>query len=77
MALTIAYSLLASLIIALTLIPAMSPSILKNVKQKKSGESKFMQGYTKLVKAALKYKAVVLAASVILLAASAYLSISR
>ncbi len=77
MALTIAYSLLASLIIALTLIPAMSPAILKNVKEKKSGESKFMKGYTKLVESALNHKVIVIAASVILLAASAYLCISR
>ena len=77
MALTIAYSLLASLVIALTLIPAMSPAVLKKVKQKKSDEGKFIKGYTKLVEASLKHKVIVLAASVVLLVVSAVACISR
>lgn len=77
MALTIGYSLLASLIIALTLIPAMSPAVLKNVKQKTAGESKFMQKYGKTVELALKNKVIVLVLAVALLATSAFACISR
>lgn len=77
MALTIGYSLLASLIIALTLIPAMAPSVLKNVKQKTSGEGKFMQKYGKTVELALKYKAVAIILAVALLGTSAFACISR
>ncbi|MBQ7937264.1 MAG: efflux RND transporter permease subunit [Oscillospiraceae bacterium] len=77
MALTIAYSLLASLIIALTLIPAMAPTVLKKVKENKDGEGKFIQKYGKLVETALNKKAFVLILSVLLLAGSAYACISR
>ena len=77
MALTIAYSLLASLIIALTLIPAMSPAVLKNVKEKKSGESKGMEKYGKFVLFALKHKALVLIVAVVLLIGSAVACVSR
>ena len=77
MALTIAYSLLASLIIALTLIPAMSPAVLKNVKEKKKAEGKFMNGYGKVVGFALKTKVLVIFVSVVLLGLSAYACISR
>ncbi len=77
MALTIAYSLIASLVIALTLIPAMSPAILKNVKEKKSGEGKFMQKYGKTVEIALRHKAIVLLLAVVLLGTSAFACISR
>ena len=77
MALTIAYSLLASLIIALTVIPAMAPSVLKNVKEKKQEESKGMQRYGKFVLFALKHKALVLILAIALLGGSAYACISR
>ncbi len=77
MALTIGYSLLASLIIALTLIPAMSPSILKNVKEKKKEEGAFIRGYGKLVEFALKTKILVIILAVALLAGSAYACVSR
>ncbi len=77
MALTIGYSLLASLVIALTLIPAMSPAVLKNVKQKTGGEGRIMQKYGKSVGFALKHKAVVLILAVALLGTSAFACISR
>ena len=77
MALTIAYSLLASLVIALTLIPAMAPAVLKNVKQKTSGEGKGMQKYEKFVLSALNHKAIVLLLAIVLLFGSAFLCISR
>ncbi|MBR5310067.1 MAG: efflux RND transporter permease subunit [Oscillospiraceae bacterium] len=77
MALTIAYSLIASLIIALTLIPAMSPAVLKKVKEKKEAEGKFMHGYGKIVEFALKTKVLVILLAVVLLGTSAYACISR
>ena len=77
MALTIAYSLLASLVIALTVIPAMAPSVLKNVKEKGANESKGMQRYGKFVLFALKHKFLVILLAVALLAGSAYACVSR
>lgn len=77
MALTIAYSLLASLIIALTVIPAMAPSVLKNVKEKEQNEGKLMQKYGKSILFALKNKAFVIILAIALLGGSAYVCISR
>lgn len=82
MALTIAYSLLASLIVAITLVPAMSQSLLKKQKKNKknkknNGESKIIKGYKRLVALAIDHKAVLLIASVALLVASAYFSFAR
>lgn len=77
MALTIAYSLLASLIIALTLIPAMAPAVLKNVKEKSSDEGKIMQKYGKIIEFALNKKALVLILAVALLGTSAFACINR
>ena len=77
MALTIAYSLLASLIIALTVIPAMAPSVLKNVKEKEQSEGKLMQNYGKWILFALKNKALVIILAIVLLGGSAYACISR
>ncbi len=77
MALTIGYSLLASLIIALTVIPAMAPSVLKNVKEKRTEEGKGMKRYGKTVLFALRHKALVIIVSILLLVGSAYASISR
>ncbi|MBQ4546018.1 MAG: efflux RND transporter permease subunit [Oscillospiraceae bacterium] len=77
MALTIAYSLLASLVIALTLIPAMSPAVLRNIKESSGKESKTMNGYTKVVEFSLNHKVLVLALAVILLGTSAFACVSR
>ena len=65
MALTIAYSLLASLLIALTLVPAMSAVLLK--KRRKSKERLFrlfQKCYCGLLKVCLKVKILVIAAAV-------------
>lgn len=60
MGLTIAFSLLASLIIALTLVPAMGSTMLKNTKEKKHPLfDKFTAGYEKLLHGALKRKWIV------------------
>lgn len=81
MALTIAYALFASLIVAITLVPAMSKGMLKKQSKKKSkesgGESKFAVGYKKLASAALDHKIILLLASVVLLVVSAYFSIAK
>jgi len=72
MGLTIAYSLLASLIIALTVVPAMSSRIL--TKTKTAQDSKlftgFINGYGKLLSLALKAKSLVLILAVALLVIS-------
>lgn len=78
MGLTIAYSLLASLVIALTLVPAASAGLLKNVKtKKKQGSGKFLNAYEKLLRGALKWKPVVLLVTIALLVGSVFLAISR
>lgn len=76
MGLTIAYSLLASLVIALTVVPAMASKVLTKTKEQKDGKffTAMMNGYEKILKAALKLKPVVLIAVVILLAVSAVAS---
>lgn len=72
MGLTIAYSLLASLVIALTVVPAMSSKMLGKVREQKEG--RFFGGmirlYEKLLRAALKVKPLVLLLVVALLAGS-------
>lgn len=79
MGLTIAYSLLASLIVALTVVPAMASKVL--IKTKDSQDGKLFTGliniYEKVLKLALKFKPVVLAAVVALLAISAIASYAK
>lgn len=79
MGLTIAYSLLASLLIALTVVPAMSSKVLIRTKEKKEG--RFFQaltnGYVRLLSGALQVKSLVVVLVVVLLVISAALSISR
>lgn len=78
MALTIAYSLIASLVVALTLVPMMSSRMLKNTKEK---EHKLLniinEGYEKLLRVVLKFKPVVLIAAVVILVVSMYASMSK
>ncbi len=78
MALTIAYSLLASLVVALTLVPATASSLFK--KQPRSGgrgEQRFRRGYSRVLGAALGHKALTLLLTLGLLAASLLLAVSR
>jgi len=78
LALTMTYSLLASLIVALTLVPAMASGILRKEKpMKQTFMEKFLGVYEKLLSWSLKHKAMVLIASAVLLVATAALSISR
>jgi len=63
--LTIAYALLSSLIIALTVVPAASSVMLKNVKKEQEGKlfTKFVDGYEVVLRLALRFKWAVLAVS--------------
>lgn len=78
LALTIGYSLMASLIIALTLVPAMASGMLKNVKEK---PHKFMDiligGYEKLINVALNHKLITLGLALFLLVFSAVIILAR
>ena len=78
MALTIGYSLLASLIAAITLVPAMAQGMLKKQKKskKEKGESKLFKGYRRIAAFTLDHKALLILGSIILLVGSAYLSIA-
>lgn len=73
MGLTIAYSLGASLLAALTVVPAMASKTLAKTQEKKSGKfyEALCSGYGKALEAALRHKAVVLIGVVILLGVSA------
>lgn len=79
MGLTIAYSLLASLLIALTVVPAMASKAL--VKTKDSQDGRFFQGlmnlYEKVLKWCLRFKPVVLIGVAALLVVTAYGSYAK
>lgn len=72
MGLTIGYSLLASLVIALTVVPAMSSMVLKKTKEQREGRffKALVKGYEKVLGASLKVKPLVLLAVVVLLVTS-------
>lgn len=79
LALTLAYTLGASLIIALTLVPAMSSGMLR--KQAKTDGSRIVRamqnGYRKIIGTVLKWKAAVLIGSVVLLVLFAALAMKN
>ena len=78
LALTMTFSLLASLIIALTLVPAMAVGMLKKNKPIKPGLlDKIYPGYRRAVSWSLGHKAVVLGMAVVLLVGSALLTLQR
>ncbi len=78
MALTLGYALLASLIVALTVVPAMSTRLLKNTKETSHKLfDKFLGGYRRALDWALHRRALVLIVSVVLLVASTALALSR
>lgn len=78
LALTIAYSLMASLVIALTLVPAMASGLLKNVKEK---PHKIMDlligGYEKAINVALNHKLITLGIALFLLVFSSIVILAR
>ena len=76
LALTMTYALLASLIVSLTLVPAMASGLLRKEKQQKQRiMNRFLNGYGVMAHWALKHKAVVLIASVALLVVSSVCSL--
>lgn len=78
MALTITYSLLASLIVALTLVPAMGQRMLRKVKPVKHGMfDKMLGGYEKSIRFVLKHRAIALIAAVVLLFGSMFGALAR
>ncbi len=79
MGLTIAYSLVSSLAIALTVVPAMASKILTKTKEKKSSVfyNKMLSGYEKLLHLAIRFKVVVLIGVVILLGVSVALAVTN
>lgn len=79
LALTVAYSLIASLIVALTLVPAMAKGLLSNDTKKSilSQEGKTIKSYKKLAAWSLGHKKTLIIASVAILAVSAALAFSR
>ncbi len=76
MALTITYSLVASLLVALTVVPAMSSSVLSKVKTGESAAAKFgtavQNGYAKALKWALKFKPIVIIGVIVAFGLSAW-----
>ena len=78
LALTVAYSLLASLAVALTVVPAMASGMFRRVNMKEQkGYSRLAGLYEKTLKWSLSHKALCLIAAVVLLAASAGLVLMK
>lgn len=77
-ALTITYTLAASLIVALTFVPMMASGVLKNTKEiRHPWLDRILDGYEKVLRLALRFKPVVLIGVVVFLAASVILSVSK
>lgn len=78
MALTIAYSLLASLIVALTLVPAMGQRMLRKIKPQKNPEnSRIIKGYEKSLRFVLCHKVCSILVVVAVLGASIFGALAK
>lgn len=78
LALTIAFTLLASLIVALTFVPAISSGLLKKTNPKRHPMfDRFKEWYGRVLAVCLRFKPVVLIGAIVLLVGSAVLCISR
>lgn len=79
MGLTIGYSLLASLVVALTVVPAMASKVLTSTKDPTQGgiSEKLGNWYGVILDKCLNMKALIIIASLVLLVVSALLSISK
>lgn len=79
MGLTIAYSLLASLLIALTVVPAMASKTLRKTKVKKQGKlfDRIVSAYAKVLSVSLKGKAVIIVLVIVLLVGSFFAASSN
>lgn len=69
-ALTVAFALLASLLVALTVVPLMAWVLLRRQVPKEHGESKLSHGYKRVLKWSLNHKFAVLALASVLFASS-------
>lgn len=77
-ALTIAYTLAASLIVALTFVPMMASGALKNTREiKHPWFDRILDGYEKVLRVALRFKPIILICVVVFLVASVMLSVSK
>jgi len=77
MGLTIAYSLIASLIVALTLVPAMASNILVRVSEKRNKTfERFTNFYSRILAWSLRHRALVMIVVVALMGVSIYLGAS-
>lgn len=78
MGLTIAYSLAASLVVALTVVPMMSAGLLQKTEEKPSRWlEKLQENYSRLILKVLQHKGWVLAGALVLFVASMVLSVSK
>lgn len=78
MALTIAFTLGASLLVALTLVPAMAAGLLKNTKEIKHGLiERVKEAYGKALRGALRFKPIVFIVAILLLVVSMAAAFSR
>ena len=78
LALTVAFTLGASLVVALTVVPAMSSYTLKTTKVSKTPWFDRMKNwYGDILEKCLKYKAIIFIASIVLLLASGAISLSK
>ena len=79
LALTMSYALMASLIVSLTLVPAMASGMLRKEHKPKNGfmERKFLPAYKKAVTWSLGHKAIVLILAVALLVGSCLASLAQ
>lgn len=77
MALTVAFSLMASLVIALTLVPSLSAKILKvkNVKEKK--DNFIFKGYRKSLEFMLRFKAALIVVVIVLFGLFVFLGVNK
>lgn len=72
-ALTVVFALLASLLVAITIVPILAKFAFKKVKPEKN-DGPLQRAYVKLIKSSLNHKFIVLFTSVLLLAGSLFLS---
>ena len=79
LALTMTYSLMASLVVSLTLVPAMASGMLRKEKATKPGflETKLLPAYARAARWALGHKTIVLAASAALLVVTGAASLAK
>lgn len=79
MALTMGYALIASLIIALTLVPAMSASMLKKINTGKHHRimDAMLRGYERAIRWTLSHKAIAFLFAIVMLAGSVVLTLQR